>query len=113
MGIEIQSLPRKLPRYMLGPMQNRERRMLLLLHRGLTQIALLAVSDPQRVFELADTLEPMPLECAHPDAEARWLDRLESYLRRYPEGAEWLREPLKLRQGDVDVMLYGPQAATS
>lgn len=85
--------------------QSNERRLLLLFHRAFTQVALLAVCDPQRVFELADTLEPMALETGRADACERWSERLESYLRRYPEGADWLREPLRLEASQVDELL--------
>lgn len=91
-----------------GMERTRERQLILLFHRAITQIALLAVTDPQRVFELADTLEPMAAECAREDAVEGWRERLETYLSRYPDGADWLREPLVLTARQIEESGYFP-----
>lgn len=87
------------------PLSGRHRRLLVLFQRAFTQMQLLAVSQPQQVFELAETLEPLTWECARPDFEAYLRERLDSYLRRYPDGADWLREGLLSTQTAIDQYL--------
>src|ERR1700678_3267890 len=69
-------------------------RLLELHRRAFVQIQLLAAIDAQRVFELAETLEPTPEWLHLADGEERIREQLESYCRRYPEGADFLREAL-------------------
>ena len=69
-------------------------RLLELYRRAFVQIQLLAAIDAHRVFELAETMEPMQDWLAQPDAEERILGQLETYCRRYPEGANFLRDAL-------------------
>lgn len=68
-----------------------DRELLELWARGLRQMALQAAVDPQRVFELAETLEPMLLDLQEPDAEERIQERLDQFAARYPDGADYLR----------------------
>jgi len=66
-------------------------RLLGLWARGLRQIALQAAVNPQRVFDLAETLEPMLDELNCPE---RVFERLRSYTEQYPDGADYLWEAL-------------------
>ena len=70
-------------------------RLLELSRRSFAQIALLAAVDAQRVFELAETVEPMLFWLEEPDALERMQERLETYLKRYPDGGDYLREVLR------------------
>lgn len=72
-----------------------EQRLLKLWQRAFTQIALYAAVDAQRVFELAETMDPMLEILDEPDAEERIAELLEDYCRRYPDGSAFLREALK------------------
>jgi len=70
-------------------------KLLLLWQRAFTQISLYAAVDAQRVFELADSMEPM-LDALHePDAEERIQELLDSYCRRYPDGSSYLKQALE------------------
>ena len=70
-------------------------KLLLLWQRAFTQISLYAAVDAQRVFELAECMDPMLDVLDEPDAQERIQELLDSYCRRYPEGSNYLKEALE------------------
>lgn len=68
--------------------------LLELWRRAFAQIALQAAVDAQRVFDLAETMEPMRDWRTLDDGAERIHEALEAYLRRYPDGSDYLREAL-------------------
>lgn len=72
----------------------RAEQLLELYRRAFVHIQLQAVVDPQRVFELAETMAALSEGWHLEDGQQRCQDYLESYLRRYPDGGDDLREAL-------------------
>ncbi|MBT9583642.1 hypothetical protein IV102_09835 [bacterium] len=72
-----------------------QQKLLNLWQRAFTQIALYAAVDAQRVFELAETMDPMLEFLDDPDADQRIADLLDSYCRRYPDGSAYLKDALR------------------
>ena len=72
-----------------------QEKLLNLWQRAFTQLALFAAVDAQRVFDLAETMDPMLEILEYPDADQRIADLLDSYCRRYPDGSAYLREALR------------------
>lgn len=71
--------------------------LLELYRRAFAQIALQAAVDAQRVFDLAETMEPMVSYLDEADGWQRCREQLETYCRHYPDGADYLRETLDTR----------------